>query len=60
MAEPSRVMDDVAEAIMGAAEDDPAVFFRDVDTAVRHAARRVIRNEVRRKPVVVPVISYLD
>ena len=60
MAEPSRVMDDVAEAIMGAAEDDPAWFFRDVDTAVRHAARRVIRNEVRRKPVVVPVISYLD
>ena len=60
MTHPLRVMDDVAEAVMAAAENDPARFFRDVDTAVRHAARRVIRNEIRRKPVVVPVITYLD
>ena len=55
-----RVMDDVAEAVMDAADHNPRRFFRDVDTAVRHAARRVIRNETRRKPVVMTVITYLD
>ena len=57
---PDRVMDDVAEAVMDAADGNPGRFFRDVDTAVRHAARRVIRHETRRKPVVMTVITYLD
>ncbi|MXX63828.1 MAG: ribonuclease J [Acidimicrobiia bacterium] len=57
---PDKVMEEVAEEIEAEAYDNPSGFFRDVDQAVRHIVRRVIRNRVRRKPVVMPVITHFD
>ncbi len=58
--DPLVLMDEVSEAIWDSAIANPASFFRDIDSAVRHAARRVIRSESRRKPVIIPVIHYLE
>ena len=60
MDDASDLLDDLANAIERAVAKDPRRFEKDAYTAVRQVARRMIKAETRRRPVVLPVICFLE
>ena len=58
MDDPSELLQDLATEIERAVGNDPRRFEKDPDTAVRQVARKLIKAETGRRPVVLPVIRF--
>ena len=58
MDDASMVLEKVAAAIEAAFVDDPRRLLNDSDMAIRQLARRVIKAETKRRPVILPLIRY--
>ena len=56
----SMVLDEVAGAVRAAAEEDRRRFRKDAAGAVRQVARKVIKAETGRRPVILPVVAGLE
>ena len=60
MDDASMVLDGVAAAVEAALTEDPRRFLKDAVTAVRQVARKVIKAETGRRPVILPVIAHFE
>ena len=56
----SMVLDEVAGAVRAAAAEDRRRFGKDAAAAVRQVARKVIKAETGRRPVILPMIAGLE
>ena len=60
MDDPSTVLDQVAVAVADAIDENPNRFGKEPEKVVQQAARRVIKAETRRRPVILTVITDFE